>query len=256
MSFSPDTFSMQGCCNAPDGLRSVAPRMEAVASRSIPTIVRTDSAARAERAAPPSSTAAAAATLDSAHDTTASEDHALMLAVRSGDLARLGVLFERHHRPLYGFFVRLTGHATASEDLVQTVFLRILKYRHTYRDDGKFTTWMYHLARRVAADHYRKSASAPLLFEEPESIHEVEDNAPAADEQTARADDLDCMQRALARLPEEQRELLTLHRFQRLRHDELAALYGCSVGAMKVRVHRAVSALRDTFFALRHEPAS
>jgi len=72
----------------------------------------------------------------------------LMIAVRAGEIDKLGDLFERHHRPLYGFFVRHTGDRTASEDLVQLVFYRILKYRHTYRDEGRFSAWIYHLARQ------------------------------------------------------------------------------------------------------------
>src|SRR5205814_4318578 len=88
-------------------------------------------------------------------------DHELMLAVRDGELDGLGDLFERHHGPLFGFLVKLTGDRAAAEDIVQTVFQRMLKYRHTYRDDGSFTAWMYHLARRCAADNFRKASATP-----------------------------------------------------------------------------------------------
>ena len=91
----------------------------------------------------------------------ADSDHELMLAVRAGEIRRLGDLFERYHKPLYGFFVRLTNQTSASEDLVQIVFYRILKYRHTYRDEGKFSAWIYHLAQMVAADHFRKHVATP-----------------------------------------------------------------------------------------------
>ena len=84
-----------------------------------------------------------------------------MIAVRAGEINQLGELFERHQGPLYGFFVRLTGDRSASEDLVQLVFYRILKYRHTYRDEGRFSAWIYHLARKVAADHFRRSQRRP-----------------------------------------------------------------------------------------------
>ena len=67
-------------------------------------------------------------------------DEELMLAVRDGDLAKLGPLFERHHLALFDFLSRMTGNPTAAEDLVQDVFVRILKYRATYRDDGRFET--------------------------------------------------------------------------------------------------------------------
>src|SRR2546430_1036370 len=70
------------------------------------------------------------------HLTESRSDHALMLAVGAGELDALGSVFERHHRPLFGFLAKLTGNPTAAEDIVQTVFQRMLKYRHTYRDDG------------------------------------------------------------------------------------------------------------------------
>jgi RNA polymerase sigma-70 factor (ECF subfamily) len=189
-------------------------------------------------------------------DSAETADHDLMLAVRAGEIARLGDLFERYHRPLYGFFVRLTGQRTASEDLVQLVFYRILKYRHTYRDEGKFSAWIYHLARKVAADHFRKNAHAPVSLDEPDDLHEVPDHAPHAAEQAAQADDLALMHRALGTLPLEQRELLTLYRFQNVRHEELARLFDCSVGAVKVRMHRALGALRERYFKLRQERAA
>src|SRR5579884_2743092 len=89
-------------------------------------------------------------------------DHALMLAVRDGNLDALGELFERHHGALFGFLYRMIGERTGAEDVCQIVFQRMLKYRHTYRDDGSFTAWMYHLARRCAYDHSRRAARAPI----------------------------------------------------------------------------------------------
>ena len=181
-------------------------------------------------------------------------DHELMIAVRAGELARLGDLFERHHRPLFGFFVRLTGDRTAAEDLVQLVFYRILKYRHTYRDEGKFSAWLYHLGRKVAADHFRRRAAAPAPVD-PAELHAVADDEHGADEQAARSDDLARMRAALAGLPFDQREILTLHRFQHLRHEDIARLLNISIGATKVRVHRALCALRNRYFQLSRTPA-
>ena len=182
-------------------------------------------------------------------------DHELMIAVRAGEVARLGDLFERHQLPLFGFFVRLTSDRTTAEDLVQAVFHRVLKYRRTYRDEGKFSAWLYHLARRVAADHSRRHARAPIAAD-PADLPDPVDEAPHAGEQTARAEDIAFMQTALAALPLDQREVLILHRFQHLRYDEIARLLNVSVGAAKVRAHRALSALRDHYFKLRREPAA
>jgi RNA polymerase sigma-70 factor (ECF subfamily) len=179
-------------------------------------------------------------------------DHELMIAVRAGDVAQLGPIFERHQRPLYGFFVRLTNQPAVSEDLVQVVFYRILKYRHTYRDEGKFSAWMYHLARKVAADHFRKHAKSATPTD-PADLVEHADDLPAPDVRAGTANDLELLQAALARLPLESREVLVLSRLQRVEHREIARLYDTSVGAIKVRAHRALKELRDVYFKLRRE---
>src|SRR6476659_1613057 len=80
-----------------------------------------------------------------------------MLKVKEGDLDRLSLLFERYKRPLYGFFYGLNRNAELSEDLVQNVFYRILKYRYLFRGEGDFKTWMFHIARNVNHDHFRKN---------------------------------------------------------------------------------------------------
>lgn len=63
-----------------------------------------------------------------------------MAQVRDGHLDKLGILFQRNHRGLFNFFLRMSGSVSTSEDLVQDVFLRILRYRHTYRGDSEFST--------------------------------------------------------------------------------------------------------------------
>src|ERR1051326_3831130 len=73
-------------------------------------------------------------------------DEDLMSQVRSGVGEMLGVLFERYHVPLFNFYLKLTGDRPVSEDLVQEVFFRILKYRHSYRADTAFRAWMYQIA--------------------------------------------------------------------------------------------------------------
>ncbi|MFI5337238.1 MAG: RNA polymerase sigma factor [Opitutales bacterium] len=182
-------------------------------------------------------------------------DHELMLAVRGGELDALGELFERHHGPLYGFLVKLTGNHAAAEDITQTVFQRILKYRHTYRDEGSFTAWMYHLGRRCAADHFRKANSAPAALD-PADLQDRADDQPHAGENAATRDDHELLHHALGRLDRNDREILLLSRFQDLSFAEIASILECSVGAAKVRAHRALRELRDIYLKLHKENLS
>ena len=76
-----------------------------------------------------------------------------MLDVRAGDLGKLELLFDRHHRALFRYFLHLTSNRAVSEDLVQEVFFRILKYRHTYRPETRFCAWMFQVGRNVHMDH-------------------------------------------------------------------------------------------------------
>ncbi len=177
-------------------------------------------------------------------------DRELMLEVGQGEVGKLGLLFERHHVLLYNFFVRLSGNRAASEDLVQEVFLRMLKYRHTYRGDSKFTLWMFRIARNAHADHYRKSKR-----EEPmqESDFNRSSSEPLASENVEYGQNIDLLHEALNKLAIDKREVLVLSRFQGLKYHEIAELLDCTVGTIKLRVHRAIKDLRQIFFMLTQE---
>ena len=177
-------------------------------------------------------------------------DHELMLAVRGGDLDCMGDLFARHHRNLFGFMYKLTGSHVVAEDLAQTVFQRMLKYRHSYRDTGSFTAWMYHLARRCAADNYRKAQAAPMGVDPAELCGHADAGPQAVDLITAREDQA-LVQAALLQLDAESRAVLLLSRMHELSFAEVAEVLGCSVGTARVRAHRALHMLRVRFFELQ-----
>ncbi len=181
-------------------------------------------------------------------------DHTLMLRVREGDVAQLGLLFERHHGMLFNFFLRMTGRKQVSEDLVQEVFVRMLKYRHTYRDNGNFTTWMYKIARHVRFDDLRRRRQESA-FEEEEVTRHIS-RLPAPGDQLEKDQELRLLRGALARMAPDKREVLVLSRFQLMKYEEIAEVLGCGVGAVKVRVYRAIRELRATFLDLVGEKAS
>ncbi len=172
-----------------------------------------------------------------------------MNAVRSGDERKLAVLFERHHAKLYRYYLRMTGSSQASEDLVQEVFFRMLKYRETYRQEYGFTTWMYRIARTAHIDQMRKRKWEVGLAED-------WDGPARAEKSLDDRQEIEFVKRALLRLPPEKRELLVLSRFQGMKYEQIAALMECEVGTVKVRVFRAMQALREQFFEMTGRKAS
>lgn len=171
-------------------------------------------------------------------------DGELMIRVQGGDLAALGPLFERHHLRLFNYFLRLTGDRQGAEDLVQEVFVRMLKYRGSYRERGEFVAWMFTLARNTSADWLgKRSREAPA----PEEPPERPSDEPLAQERLEREESLERLRECLLALPVDKRELLLLARSGRLSYEEIAGVLGVSVGAVKVRVHRAVKLLRSIY---------
>lgn len=172
-------------------------------------------------------------------------DNALMTGVRDGDLDKLGLLFERYKRPLYGFFYGMNKDQELSEDLVQNTFLRILKYRHLFRGDGEFKTWMFHIARNVSHDHYRKNK-----IKVKEAVEKWEDrlghSENRANEMMA-ADERNLLDLALDRLPEDKREIILLSKYQERKYKEIGELLGCSEGTVKVKVFRALQELKALY---------
>ena len=177
-------------------------------------------------------------------------DHERMLAVKSGDIDQLGRLFEKFHQKLYNFFLHQTGSRQSSEDLAQDVFFRMLKYRHTYRGEGKFTTWMFTIAHNTKIDYYRKSNNLPQLNDKLDATegHELD-----PEEELNSAADIVLLRKALAQLPQDKREVLLLSRFQDLKYEEIAKVLNCKVGTVKARVFRALKELSKIYFKLAGE---
>lgn len=178
-------------------------------------------------------------------DLEALSDNFLMVQVREGDLDRLGLLFERYKKPLFGFFYGLNREQELSEDLVQNTFLRILKYRHLFRGEGEFRAWMFQIARNVNHDHHRANK-----IKVKEELNDWQNKLGHQENQVTemvKADDEQRLSLALERLPTEKREVLLLSKFQEKKYQEIGEILGCSEGAVKVKVFRALQELREVY---------
>jgi RNA polymerase sigma-70 factor (ECF subfamily) len=175
-------------------------------------------------------------------------DNELMEDVRDGRVERLAVLFERYQIPLYNFFLRLTGNRAASEDLVQEVFMRVLKYRAGYLSESRFNVWLFQIARNAHVDHLRKQKGT-LPLDEQYAETPGREPLPAAAYEADREAEL--VRLALDRLPVQKREILVLFRFQNLKLREIADLLGVQVGTVKAQVHRALKDLSRIYLELQ-----
>jgi RNA polymerase sigma factor (sigma-70 family) len=174
-------------------------------------------------------------------------DESIMEAVKGGNLQQASLLFERYHKRIFNFLARMTFDRELAEDLTQNVFLRIIKYRNSYREGLKFQSWIYQVARNVFSDHYQTNKNRTSNFVD---VENVSDHMADSDETEDMDEKEKILHRSLAKLSEEQRELLVLTRFQHMKYEEVAVIMDTTVANIKVKVHRAILKLREYYFEL------
>lgn len=169
-------------------------------------------------------------------------DEALMLRAKDGDISSISVLFHRYHKELYTFFFRCSKNDALSKDLVQNVFERVIKYRSKFNTDFPFKPWLFKLAWNEQNDYHRKKrltlpGDEKLGF----MLPQIEDTTMDADDKKSK------LKRALTRLTSDQQEIIQLTLFQGFKYAEVADILGCSLSAVKVRVHRTMKILRKEY---------
>lgn len=172
-------------------------------------------------------------------------DNELMLKVKDGDLDKLGLLFERYKRLLFTFFYRMNHDEELSEDLVQNVFIRVLKYRYTFRGSGAFKVWLFHIARNEIYDHHRKDKSGIRVSLE--ETHEIISQYNEDELARHRDDNVSLLKMAIEKLDTEKREIIMLSKIDGIRYKEIGEILDCSEGAVKTKVFRALRELKSVF---------
>ena len=176
-------------------------------------------------------------------------DNALMLKVKSGDVDKLGLLYERYNKILFGFFYRLTSNSATSEDLVQNVFMRILRYRDKFRNEGKFSTWMFSIAHNISADHFKKTKRRGYT----EDIDELEVRDDCdLDEKIIKDEEKNILNKALDQLSKEYKEVIVLSRFHDLKYKEIAEILNTTESNVKIRVFRAIKELKSILIKMEN----
>src|SRR5687767_10504108 len=172
-------------------------------------------------------------------------DQELMRIVQAGDYSPASEIYDRYSGRIYNFAFRFLRNAEAAEDAVQEVFVKMLKHARQFHGDAKLSTWLFSIAANLCRDYLRKAdnkAKEPeeTLLSLPASAEEAPDMTLEKRENELR------VQRALGLLTPEQREAILLSRYQGLSYAEIAQIAGCSEGAVKTRVFRAMETLKKS----------
>ncbi len=166
-----------------------------------------------------------------------------MLSVTKGNLNDLAILFDRYHERIYNYFVNKSHNVALSQDLTQTVFERILKYKDSYKEDYLFKAWIYRIASNVYMDHFRQNK---LKWSDIEQIREI----PDQEENTTGEQNEQYHQvlYAMNKLSKTDQEIIQLSKIENLKIKEIAEILDLSESAVKVKIHRGIKRLKDIIF--------
>jgi len=188
-------------------------------------------------------------------------DEALVKLVLNGDCESFAVLVDRYKRGITNFISASVRSPADVADLAQETFMRSYAHLGTFNPSlGKFSTWIYHIARNVVRTHLGKSLRRPQTQElgEDRSLEErLADTSPEAqpDRGILRAEAESDVRAALAELPERTRTVLSLRYYDNMEYQAIAETMGLSLGNVKTLIHRGKLALAQKMRA-REQAAS
>jgi RNA polymerase sigma-70 factor, ECF subfamily len=178
-------------------------------------------------------------------------DVRLMMRVREGDNDAFEELARRYGRRVLGFFRREQFERGAAEDQTQEVFLRLHRYRHRYKAQARFATWIFFIARNVARNARRTQRRHPSVqlnpaAEEQRSLSEahLSGHWDAPSGSLERDELATAVRAAVAVLGDRKRTALELHQFQERTYAEVAEVLQMTAKAAKSLLYRARLELR------------
>ncbi len=186
------------------------------------------------------------------------DDEQLLAAYRAGDVAAFEALLARYEKPIWSYLRRFVRHDEAAEDLLQEVFLRVVRDAQDaaapgWKGQAKFSTWLYTIARNLCVDRsrreaIRRAASLDAATDDGDAPVSLHDRLPApdrpADAVLAGRQAADRIDRAIAALPDDQREVFLMREVMELPFAEIATVVGASEPTVKSRMRYALEKLR------------
>ena len=167
-----------------------------------------------------------------------SYEQLLLLRCQAGDDAAFTEIVERYSPRLHYYLRKMVGHSASVDDVLQEVWLGVLRGLPKLTDTSAFPAWIYRVARNHSAIAWRKHDQESRIVAEFETRVETEEDSDFDAEDAAR------VHAALDELAQEHREVLVLRFLEDMSYDDMAQATGCHIGTIRSRLHYAKRALR------------
>lgn len=179
------------------------------------------------------------------------KDEELMLQFQRGNEASFRTLVDRHKKRVFNLTFRFLSGNSDSEDVTQEVFVKVYFARTSYKPTAKFTTWLYVIVRNTCLQAIKKIGTKTLVAGKSDSKDQNEmasiadTNARNPSERMLFNEKSKKIGEAIGSLPESQRLVILLRRYDQLSYEEIAEVMNCSVQAVKSLLFRGRTSLRE-----------
>lgn len=174
----------------------------------------------------------------------AATDDALITAARAGDRSAAAEILTRYQERIYRYGLRMCGDEESAREVLQETMLAAFRHLPGFRGDAALSTWLFQIARSFCIKERRGVRPTSALDAG------LADGAPPPDAQVHARQIGQALAAAISALPPEQREVLVLRDVEGLSAQDAADIIGIEVGALKSRLHRARTALRERLAAV------
>lgn len=171
-------------------------------------------------------------------------DEQVIAAVLSGDTEQFSILVDRYQHIVYSICYRYTQNATDAQDLAQEVFLTTFRRLDSFREQAKFSTWLYRLGVNRCIDFTRKR-KRERVWQGGEVQDYMADSAPGPEDTAMRNEDARLLEDAIASLPERYKSVLVLYYTQDLPYAQIGEILKIPVKTVETRLYRARKKLRE-----------
>lgn len=172
-------------------------------------------------------------------------DDDLMAAAREGRRDAFERLVRRHLGPLSRYCAKFVGDRARGEDLAQEVLVSVWQHCHKYRGDGRFTVYLFTLARNRCRNHHRDGQRQQLRAAEAADSPAHEERDPTALAAMIEAETHARVHAGIAELPEKLREAVLLRFDQGLDYADIARIIGRPEATARTRVFHGLKKLRE-----------
>jgi RNA polymerase sigma-70 factor (ECF subfamily) len=169
------------------------------------------------------------------------DEKAVIRRCLDGDADSYSVLVDRYKTMVFNVAYRMVGDEDTAKDLAQESFIAAYAGLEHFRFGSKFSSWLYSIALNKCRDHL-KLAKDTVSTDEIADV--LPDSGTSPEQDAASSQSRDVLQRAIDALPEEHREVLILKHIEELDYEEISAITGDGIAALKVRAHRGREMLR------------